>query len=199
MRGCVLGWDAASADEKRVTETRVSSATLPHFSSAEPDLRPALLNRAPTCVAKAIETLSVDIFAPSRHHDGVGRSPRRRPSPRANHGRAKARRSPRVHRPRRRAATALAGGDEVGTGGGGRGLGGRDLDGGAGATAKAVTATPLECARPVVRDGAIGPPRSGAYAPCGHSARRRRSHGRGETRDLSAQSHRGRLPLDEGS
>lgn len=54
----------------------------------------------------------------------------------------------------------------MGAGGGGRGLGGQGLDGGAGAVAKAVTATPLECAN----DPSCATERSdllaaGAYAP----------------------------------
>ena len=63
----------------------------------------------------------------------------------------------------------------MGAGGGGRGLGGRDLDGGAGAVAKAVTATPLECAN----DPSCATERSdllaaGAYAPGVDTRRRRR-------------------------
>ena len=162
MRGCVLGWGGV-CETARVEEILWLSATLPHFSSAEPNLRPALLNRAPTCVARdmaSTSSLRPVITTASVDRRGVVPRPARITAAPKLVG-ALASIALVAAQP-----TALAGGDEVGAGGGGRGLGGRDLDGGAGAVAKAVTATPLECAN----DPSCATERSdllaaGAYAP----------------------------------
>ena len=185
MRGCVLGWGGV-CETARVEEILWLSATLPHFSSAEPNLRPALLNRAPTCVARdmaSTSSLRPVITTASVDRRGVVPRPARITAAPKLVG-ALASIALVAAQP-----TALAGGDEVGTGGGGRGLGGRDLDGGAGAVAKAVTATPLECAN----DPSCATERSdllaaGAYAPSVDTLSTTPPR-RGETRDLSAQSH----------